>query len=448
MSYPQPSLEDIAVLDEMFHQTHALRNVEECCQFYDGDRFQVVLESLTLAQGVLHSREARAEWSWFWALELSYDTAHSWFLNYCRKTALKLFYKVCDLALAWSNNNEMQACEHIVEIFQHNRLGGILTTCVPMDRANCLYNMINTYTNERGLYWYSEEHQENQALLFENPTGPTMNKRLMMVQRYIFANDGFYEYFLATAEPTPPPPRSREIPVVSDDESLPDEGDNHLQNSIFQSMPRNLSVVDTASLDGMRNQIDALQTLKKCNQYYDGFFFQEVLRRLRQPQQEYLDNHSNVPHYSARNEWSELWALELSHGREHLQSYLLKYCCGTALALLYKVCDLALAQSGGDKDAACALIRETFEERRLDQILTHCLPMERARYLYHEIRFIATGERGLGWYSEEQAGDRDWGFLFENPRGPTIDNRLVMVQERIFPNDENYESWLEQAFPP
>jgi len=170
--------------DWLLDKIKGLESVEACCDLYDSFRYQECLRLLRGAQNdYIQSKpptqsaiEAREEWAQRWAEELHRNSDWAWALNRCRKTALKLLYRVCDLSFPRKRTSLL------TEVFDMRRIRVILVHCLVMDRANSLYNMTIELNGERGLGWYAEVEQQKYALEFRvplNPDGPT-TKRMWM----------------------------------------------------------------------------------------------------------------------------------------------------------------------------------------------------------------------------------------------------------------------------
>lgn len=197
-------------------QIRALATLAECSTFYDDSiSLKRCLEELFRAQrealGDLTGDAARVQrfrWCIFWALALSNGEEWAKDLNHCRKTLLTLIYHVVDLEsktfkntvrawvmpfLGYDNYIDLGNVERIVQI---RRLSDILTICLPMDCANCLFNMTIIETNERGLGWYANGEEDAYQNLMNgdpvlplNPEGGTINKRLKTLHHCLFQDD-------------------------------------------------------------------------------------------------------------------------------------------------------------------------------------------------------------------------------------------------------------------
>ncbi len=197
----------------------------------------------------------------------------------------------------------------------------------------------------------------------------------------------------------------------------------------------------------LRKQIKALRTLKECCDFYEtDAHFQECIRLARASQREYLADYPSANAEDAREEWAKTWALKLSQNEKGAEE--LNRCRKTALMLLYQVCDVGQSQFETETEAY-RQIYATFKDRRLNQILIHFLPMDRANCLFNMVN-TTTGERGLGWYSkgDEEAyqalGDPP---LALNPESPSINKRFRKLQKNLRFVNERYGYWLEIAVP-
>ena len=162
----------------------SLMTVEQCRQLYDDPLYQECIRLLQRTQAEYKKGcnkadaiRAREEWARMWARALSEDKPWAWALNYCRKTALLLLYRVCDLC---TEDDE------ILSEFEARRIDRIIGPTLVMDRANALYNMRPDEDGPPGLGWYAGE-DEDTYLQFSgaelNPRGPTINKRLKRVYK-------------------------------------------------------------------------------------------------------------------------------------------------------------------------------------------------------------------------------------------------------------------------
>ena len=202
-----------------------------------------------------------------------------------------------------------------------------------------------------------------------------------------------------------------------------------------------------ADHEQVKSRINALQTLGDCRDFYEtNERYRECIRLVRVAQRRYLDAHPTEPRNKAREQWARTWALELAGGR--LGAEELNRCRKTALLLLYRVCDVGRMLSDSEAEAY-QQIRETFEEKRMDEILVHFLPMDRANSLFN-MEDHARDVRGLGWYS---VGDEEAYQKLPNPplalnaRGHTINRRLRGLQRNLPFVNQQYGHWLEIAAP-
>jgi hypothetical protein len=194
----------------------------------------------------------------------------------------------------------------------------------------------------------------------------------------------------------------------------------------------------------LRTAINNLPTLAECSNFYEiDTHYKECLRLLRSSQREYM-NVANEPPVQARETWSRFWANARHQEQDWARA--LDDCRKTALALLYRVCDLVTNPDGTLQAEA---IFNVFQTRRIVEILVLCLAMDRANCLYN-MSITATGERGLGWYAKGQ--ERVYQGLRTPPlplntSGHTINKRLVRLQIAFFQDDPMINRWLSVEAP-
>lgn len=191
---------------DLRNQIAELPSIEACRNFYDNMvNFQNCINVLRSAQ--MATTLSRLMWSKEWAESLSQGQTWAHQLNLCRKTALSLLYRVCNVVPPGDTSEQEQAqLEQIVTVFQKRRLDEIIFLCVHMDRSNCLYNMKIPETGERGLGWYGKGDEEiyqnlKGPLLPLNPSGGTINKRLRRLQRGLYTDNDTLNSWLEIAAP-------------------------------------------------------------------------------------------------------------------------------------------------------------------------------------------------------------------------------------------------------
>ena len=199
---------------------------------------------------------------------------------------------------------------------------------------------------------------------------------------------------------------------------------------------------------GLRSEIEKLETVQECANFYDSnTLFQEFIRALRQAQDAYVKSRSrSISAIDARMEWAKKWALALSKDEDW--AWALNHCRKTALELLYRVCDLCFVCTDDEISWSQEELEETFKFYRIDEILIHCLVMDRANSLYN-MTIRSTGEVGLGWYSKYDASKYQEKFQVPlNPRGPSINKRLWwLFQVPTLRDDEAILRWMQIAIP-
>lgn len=197
----------------------------------------------------------------------------------------------------------------------------------------------------------------------------------------------------------------------------------------------------------LRTRIQGLKTAEECAALYDSsLHFQECIRLLRQAQDAFIRANTNgdvSKAVQAREEWAKSWALALSRDEEW--AWALNNCRKTALELLYQVCNLCFDDTGAERSDE---LEDKFKFRRIDEILCHCLVMDRYNALCNMTN-RTTGERGLGWYSkyEDTRYQEQFGAPL-NPRGPTTNKRLWwLFQIPTLHGDPAIQRWMQIAIP-
>ena len=220
--------------------------------------------------------------------------------------------------------------------------------------------------------------------------------------------------------------------------SVSEESKALIQGSLGQEAPREQS--------DLRNEIKVLPSVQACADFYDAsILYQDCIRILRQEQNSFINaNKYAMPVLQAREEWATRWAQALS--RDEAKAWLLNHCRKTALDLLYKVCDLCYSKS--TDIFHWELLESTFKSRRVDEILIHCLVMDRANSL-HNMTIRTTGEQGLGWYSKYDEVQYQETFRVPvNPRGATINKRLCwLAASPAYKDDVTIQRWMQMAVP-
>lgn len=175
----------------------ALETTEDCKEFYDDHpdykaclgalrRFQTSF--VGFPQENLYNKRTRLAKLFGQALCLDDKRAKS--LNHCRKTCLTLLYKVCKVCPR-GETEDTRRMQQMKDIFQVRRTSDIVSLCLPLDRANCLYNMMITTTGERGLGWYAEGQEKDYTTLRTpplplNPLDHSINKCFKWLQEANF----------------------------------------------------------------------------------------------------------------------------------------------------------------------------------------------------------------------------------------------------------------------
>ena len=111
-----------------------------------------------------------------WACALHDNDVVAVALNRHRKIALTFAYRLYNLVI----DKDAPTVEAAIAAVGEERLQNILAICVPMDRANSLYNMQPIGAAHPGMHWYADEHATALGSTLDNYTGfATINKRLL-----------------------------------------------------------------------------------------------------------------------------------------------------------------------------------------------------------------------------------------------------------------------------
>lgn len=164
---------------QVLNELPLCRTIEDFVRVYDTHGVQlmnIIRRSLT------ESRTDADTWAMNWAIRMRTALdGPDVELNQYRRTALKLLYELCN---AWRDEKNTSVTEtSIVQIFQGHRVENILSLTLPLDRAQCLYNMKYPSSNQYGMHWVSSIHVDNdprwQDRLRTVDGLATMNKRLL-----------------------------------------------------------------------------------------------------------------------------------------------------------------------------------------------------------------------------------------------------------------------------
>ena len=211
----------LKIHDDLLKEIKTFVTIAACVTLYESAYFQeciillrtAQMEHLSSSNPAVSSSpiQARENWAETWAKALARDEEWAWALNRCRKTALKLLYRVCDLCFGFSKDGKLTVNDQLLQTFASYRFNQILKHCLVMDRANALFNMINTDTDQRGLGWYSPQDQARYQALREpplplNPEVPTINRRLKWLQQsgLYGPNDAWFQKWMEIEAPPPP----------------------------------------------------------------------------------------------------------------------------------------------------------------------------------------------------------------------------------------------------
>jgi len=169
--------------DEFKNLLASIRNCEAIRDFidvYDAGVVYACLERMRTAQRL--SGKSVEQWAEGWAKSLYQGAEDAKTLNRDRKLSLELLYTLLNKYKGDKVAATLTA-ENIIVDFGVQRIMGILGLCLPMDRANALYNMTLPGASEPGMHWVSEVHLVRDAEWADRMKDydgfPTMNKRFL-----------------------------------------------------------------------------------------------------------------------------------------------------------------------------------------------------------------------------------------------------------------------------
>lgn len=160
------------------------RVIQDIENMYLDKSYQMALERIMNAQHGARSIDELIGWAKNWALALasmdhSTDEYHNAFeRNTDRKACLELLKVMCDNCQKSGNIS----VEEIVEFNDNHRVKRILSLCLVMDRAQCLYKMKRDGPFPVGMNWYAQKHADSDEFEtegFESWNTPTISKKYM-----------------------------------------------------------------------------------------------------------------------------------------------------------------------------------------------------------------------------------------------------------------------------
>jgi hypothetical protein len=266
-----------------------------------------------------------------------------------------------------------------------------------------------------------------------------------------------------TNDPTvmvpPEPPAVVATMIAVESLSISSFGGSGQDSSLVSSMPRAPGFPPTpfperftavAFLDGLRDTQQEIKqrltSLAECHDLYKSRRnFIDGLNLIRSAQKEFLDANPELVQRQQRSSsqrvddhprvvWAKLWAQTKNLPRtKHTEwAWILDECRKTSLVLLYKLCDIAMAQTTtttttpttttAPPTLATLLGRNhnTNYNLIIDTIATPCLVMDRANCLYH-MGHDGTNVTGLSWYRRES--EHKLAPHEKNPTGSLVNKR-------------------------
>jgi len=171
-----PQIDDFKTV---LNEVKSCEEIDEFIEMYEPGG--VVHDCLDCIRASLRaSGKSVDEWAEDWAKSLYQDDENAKNLNKYRKLSLELLYTLCNRYKGEKKPQTLTAA-NVVDDFGDKRIMGIVGLCLPMDRANALYNMMLPGQARPGMHWVSEIHVARDpewAQRMSNYDGiPTINKR-------------------------------------------------------------------------------------------------------------------------------------------------------------------------------------------------------------------------------------------------------------------------------
>jgi hypothetical protein len=157
------------------------RTVADFARIYDSSSFQMCLRYMHVRREI----EDVGQWAQDWAIRMRNQDrlATDVVLDHCRKTTLDLLWNLLDL---W-HEGQISANE-IGSHFKNHRFQNILTVALPLDQAQCLYQMRYPGAARYGMHWVAQEHVNAypkwQDILVQCDGIPTMNQRYLWLMKH------------------------------------------------------------------------------------------------------------------------------------------------------------------------------------------------------------------------------------------------------------------------
>jgi len=170
--------------ETLFGRVKRCRTIQDIENMYLSKSYQMALERIMIAQHGLRSMDELIEWAKNWALALAsldhsteeYHTAFD--LNTDRKACLELLKVMHDNC----QKSGTITVDEIVQFNDKHRIKRILSLCLVMDRAQCLYKMKRDGPFPVGMNWYAQKHADSDEFEtggFESWNQPTISYKYM-----------------------------------------------------------------------------------------------------------------------------------------------------------------------------------------------------------------------------------------------------------------------------
>jgi len=193
--FPRISKRNVEEWGRLQDQIESLPDLEQCGKLYMAsgilsvgkDTLRSFQQDFTNKYSANSSvAEAKEYWARCWAQKKTFYTSKEgwpWVLDDIRKTLVVLLKRICDLTFSEDERkliDKVRVEKGNPEELKNNQkcfraINEIVALCLCMDRANCLYHMINDATNDCGFVWYSIDYQRE----MEEAEKQLENKRFM-----------------------------------------------------------------------------------------------------------------------------------------------------------------------------------------------------------------------------------------------------------------------------
>jgi len=173
--------ESKATHNSFLARIQSCKGISEINDMYLDKEYQMALERIARAQQHLRSVDNLWEWARSWAVALarmdhnSPEYHHAFALNQDRKACLELLKVLHDLCF----KSGVITVNDIVQFDDKHRVKRILTLCLVMDKAQCLFKMKRDGPFPVGMHWYSQQHLDNGLVdaSFEEWNTPTLSRK-------------------------------------------------------------------------------------------------------------------------------------------------------------------------------------------------------------------------------------------------------------------------------